>query len=83
MDWEVFEKHKAFAGEKKPSMLRRRIGHDWLSILHHSETHISIKMAAPFGAAINYALCILNDAFFTALDLQRRVPYRPHYPRTS
>ena len=27
-------------------------------------------MAAPFGAAINYALCILNYAFFTALDLQ-------------
>ncbi len=40
-------------------------------------------MAAPFGAAINYALCILNDAFFTALDQQQRVPYRPHYPRTS
>ena len=34
-------------------------------------------MAAPFGAAINYALCILNDAFFTTLDLQQRVPYRP------
>ena len=31
MDWEVFEKHKAFAGEKKPSMLRRRIGHDYES----------------------------------------------------
>ena len=40
-------------------------------------------MAAPFGAAINYALCILNDAFFTALDQQRRVPYQPRYPRTS
>ena len=42
-----------------------------------------LKMAAPFGAAINYALCILNCAFFTALDLQRPEPYRPHYPRTS
>ena len=31
MDWEDFEKHKAFAGEKKPSMLRRRIGHDYES----------------------------------------------------
>ena len=31
MDWEAFEKHKAFAGEKKPSMLRRRIGHDYES----------------------------------------------------
>lgn len=29
MDWETFEKHKAFAGEKKPSMLRRRVGHDY------------------------------------------------------
>ncbi len=29
MDWEAFEKHKAFAGEKKPSMLRRRVGHDY------------------------------------------------------
>ena len=31
MDWEAFEKHKPFAGEKKPSMLRRRIGHDYES----------------------------------------------------
>lgn len=31
MDWETFEKHKAFAGEKKPSMLRRRVGHDYES----------------------------------------------------
>ena len=31
MDWETFEKHKAFACEKKPSMLRRRIGHDYES----------------------------------------------------
>ena len=31
MDWETFEKHKVFAGEKKPSMLRRRVGHDYES----------------------------------------------------
>ena len=31
MTWEEFEKHKAFAGEKKPSMLRRRVGHDYQS----------------------------------------------------
>ena len=31
MDWETFEKHKPFAGDKKPSMLRRRIGHDYES----------------------------------------------------
>jgi REP element-mobilizing transposase RayT len=31
MDKETFEKHKAFAGEKKPSMLRRRVGHDYQS----------------------------------------------------
>ena len=31
MDWETFEKHKAFAGERKPSMLRRRVGHDYES----------------------------------------------------
>lgn len=29
MDWEAFEKHKAFAGETVPSMLRRRVGHDY------------------------------------------------------
>lgn len=31
MDWETFEKHKPFAGEKIPSMLRRRVGHDYES----------------------------------------------------
>ena len=31
MTWEEFEKHKAFAGEKKPSMPRRRVGHDYQS----------------------------------------------------
>ena len=29
MDWESFEKHKPFAGVKKPSMLRRRVGHNY------------------------------------------------------
>ena len=29
MDWETFQKHKSFAGEKKPSMKRRDIGHDY------------------------------------------------------
>lgn len=29
MDKETFEKQKAFAGEKKPSMLRRCVGHDY------------------------------------------------------
>lgn len=31
MNKEEYEKHKPFAGEKKPSMLRRRIGHDYES----------------------------------------------------
>ena len=31
MDWESYLKHKPFAGETKPSMLRRRIGHDYQS----------------------------------------------------
>ena len=31
MDKEAFKKHKPFAGEKKPSMLRRRVGHDYQS----------------------------------------------------
>ena len=31
MDWEAFEKHKAFAGKKKASMHRRRVGHDYQS----------------------------------------------------
>ena len=31
MDWEAFKKHQPFAGEKKPSMLRRRVGHDYES----------------------------------------------------
>ena len=31
MTEEAYEKHKAFAGEKRPSMLRRRVGHDYQS----------------------------------------------------
>lgn len=31
MDEEAFRKHKAYAGPAKPSMLRRRIGHDYSS----------------------------------------------------
>ncbi len=31
MDRETFEKHKAFAGPTKPSMHRRRVGHDYQS----------------------------------------------------
>ena len=31
MNKEEFENHKLFAGEKKPSMLRRRVGHDYES----------------------------------------------------
>lgn len=31
MNKEDYEKHKPFAGEKKPSMLRRRVGHDYES----------------------------------------------------
>jgi len=29
MDKEAFEKHLPFAGPRKPSMLRRRVGHDY------------------------------------------------------
>ncbi len=31
MDWETFKAHKKYAGEKNPSMLRRRVGHDYSS----------------------------------------------------
>lgn len=31
MDWETYRKHLPFAGERKPSMLRRRVGHDYES----------------------------------------------------
>ena len=31
MDWEAFKKHQAFAGPTKPSMHRRRVGHDYQS----------------------------------------------------
>ena len=31
MNQEAYEQHKAFAGERKPSMMRRRVGHDYTS----------------------------------------------------
>ena len=62
MDWEAFEKHKPFAGERKPSMLRRRVGHDYESRRIYLVTmtiedrrpllgHIIGKADAPDGSA--------------------------------
>ena len=41
MKREVYESQKAFAGEKKPSMLRRCVGHDYTERMMYMLTMVT------------------------------------------
>lgn len=52
MDRETFEKQKAFAGEKKPSMLRRCVGHDYTERMMYMVTIVVEGRRALLGRVV-------------------------------
>jgi len=49
MKREVYESQKAFAGEKKPSMLRRCVGHDYTERMMYMVTMVTEGRRPLFG----------------------------------
>ena len=52
MDRETYEKQKPFAGEKKPSMLRRCVGHDYTSRQMYMVTMVTKGRRPLFGKVV-------------------------------
>ncbi len=52
MDKETYEKQKAFAGEKKPSMKRRYVGHDYTGRMMYMVTMVVEGRRPLFGAVV-------------------------------
>ena len=52
MDRETYEKQKPFAGEKKPSMLRRCVGHDYTSRQMYMVTMVTEGRRPLFGKVV-------------------------------
>ena len=52
MKREVYESQKAFAGEKKPSMLRRCVGHDYTERMMYMVTMVTEGRRPLFGKVI-------------------------------
>jgi REP element-mobilizing transposase RayT len=52
MKREVYERQKAFAGEKKPSMLRRCVGHDYTERMMYMVTMVTEGRRPLFGRVV-------------------------------
>ena len=52
MKREVYESQKAFAGEKKPSMLRRCVGHDYTERMMYMVTMVVEGRRPLFGTVV-------------------------------
>lgn len=52
MDWETYRRQKAFAGEKKPSMLRRMVGHDYTDHQMYMVTLVTEGRQPLFGQVV-------------------------------
>ena len=52
---EVFESQKAFAGEKKPSMLRRCVGHDYTERMMYMVTMVTEDRRPLFGTVVGHS----------------------------
>ena len=55
MKREVFERQKAFAGEKKPSMLRRCVGHDYSQRQIYMVTMVTEERRPLFGQVVGHS----------------------------
>ncbi len=69
MDKETYEKNKAFAGEKKPSMLRRCVGHDYQQRQMYMITMVTEGRRPLFGSVTGR-----SDAPDGSADAPRIVP---------
>lgn len=61
MDKETFERQKAFAGEKKPSMLRRRVGHDYTERQIYMVTMTTEGRRPLFGQVVGCSDASIGD----------------------
>ena len=61
MKREVFERQKAFAGEKKPSMLRRCVGHDYSQRQIYMVTMVTEERRPLFGQITGHSEAPAND----------------------
>ena len=61
MDKETFERQKAFAGEKKPSMLRRRVGHDYTERQIYMVTMTTEGRRPLFGQVVGRSDASIGD----------------------
>ena len=52
MDRETYESQKPFAGEKKPSMLRRCVGHDYTGRQMYMVTMVTENCRPLFGSVV-------------------------------
>jgi hypothetical protein len=52
MDRETYESQKPFAGEKKPSMLRRCVGHDYTGRQMYMVTMVTENRRPIFGSVV-------------------------------
>lgn len=52
MDRETYESLKPFAGEKKPSMLRRCVGHDYTGRQMYMVTMVTENRRPLFGSVV-------------------------------
>ena len=55
MKREVYESQKAFAGEKKPSMQRRCVGHDYTERMMYMVTMVTEGRRPLFGAVVGHS----------------------------
>jgi REP element-mobilizing transposase RayT len=59
---EVFERQKAFAGDKKPSMLRRCVGHDYSQRQIYMVTMVTEERQPLFGQILGRSEAPANDS---------------------
>ena len=69
MDRETYEKQKPFAGEKKPSMLRRCVGHDYTSRQMYMVTMVTEGRRPLFGEPGTGSLVYQKKQVFIAFFL--------------
>ena len=77
MKREVYESQKAFAGEKKPSMQRRCVDHDYTSRQMYMVTMVTEGRRPLFGEVVGCVIIIFDSCYLTnRTDLHAIFPQR-------